>query len=151
MPSTRRRLVLGALLPMLALSAAACDSPSEPGGVEGRYSVYLVNGHRPPAFVRMDPSGEVQLVDADVHLGGDGVVDIELETRDGGETVHVAYTGVYQASGDRLTFEHLTDGDRIITANGVVISPGEVAVTLHIRGPSYVGFITYHVALILRR
>jgi len=151
MLATRRRLVLGVLLPLLALAAAACDSPSEPSGVDGRYSVYLVNGHRPPAFVRMAPAGEVQLVDADVHLGDDGVVDIELETRDGGETAHVAYTGVYQASGDRLTFEHLTDGDRVITAEGVVVSPREVAVTLHIRGPSYVGFIIYNVALILRR
>ena len=150
--STRRRLVLGALLPLLALSAAGCDdSPSEPDGVQGRYSVYSVNGHRPPAFVRVGPAGEVQLEDAELRLFDDGVVAIELETRSGSETTYTTYTGMYRATGDRLTLEHLTDGDRIVTADGVVISPAEVAVTLHIRGPSFSGFTLYHVALILRR
>lgn len=146
----RRRLAFGALLPLLALSAA-CDTPSLPDGVAGRYRVHSVNGYRPPAFVRMSPTGEVQLVDAELHLGDDGIVAIELETRSGTQVAHHTYTGVYTASGDRLTLEHLTDGDRLIEANGVVVSPAEVAVTLHIRGPSYVGFMMYHVALILRR
>lgn len=153
MPATRR-LLFGALLPLLALSAAGCDdSPTVLDGVDGRYSVYSVNGHRPPAYVRMSPTGEVVLVDADLHLSEDGVVSIELQTRPGGggEVTRTTYSGAWQANGDLLTLEHLTDGNRLITANGVVISPREVAVTLHIIGPSYVGFMVYHVALILRR
>jgi hypothetical protein len=144
--------VLGALAALLALAAAGCDSPSEPQGVAGRYSVYSVNGHRPPAYVRMSPVGEVQMVDADLRLEENGDAVVTLATRSGSEAVkYTTYTGMYQAAGDLLTLENLTDGERVIAANGVVISQREVAVTLHIIGPSYVGFIVYHIPLILRR
>lgn len=148
MPHPLRRL-LGAFAALLALTASGCDSPSEPQGVAGRYSVYSVNGHRPPAFVRMSPGGE-ELLSGELLLADDGIVAIELETRASGQVSHVTYTGVYQANGDLLTFEHLTDGDRDITANGVVISPSEVAVTLHVPGPPSSGAL-YHAPLILRR
>lgn len=147
MPHLLRRL--GAFAALLALAASGCDSPSEPQGVAGRYSVYSVNGNRPPAYVRMSPAGE-ELLEGELLLAGDGIVAIELQTRASGQVSHVTYTGVYQVNGDLLTFEHLTDGDRDITANGVVISPSEVAVTLHVPGPPPSGAV-YHAPFILRR
>jgi hypothetical protein len=147
MPHPLRRL--GAFAALLALAAGGCDTPSGPQGVAGRYSVYSANGHRPPAYVRMSPAGE-ELLGGELLLTSDGIVAIELETRASGKVSHVTYTGVYQATGDLLTFEYLTDGDRGITADGVVISPSEVAVTLHVPGPPSSGAV-YHAPLILRR
>lgn len=153
---TMRRML--ALVPLLAATLAACDGTSEPSGVDGRYSVYSVNGHRPPLAVRGDPSGAVvQVVDARLELDAPNAT-VELETRmmangTAGETTTTTYTGTYSAAGDVLAFGALSTGENgvRIGAQGVVISPREVAVTLHIPGPSYQGFSTYPVALILRR
>jgi hypothetical protein len=147
MPHPLRRP--GAFAALLALATVGCDNPSEPQGVAGRYSVYSVNGNRPPAFVRMSPGGE-ELLGGELLLADDGIVAVELETRVSGQVLHVTYSGVYQVTGDLLTFEYLTDGDRDITANGVVISPSEVAVTLHVPGPPSSGAV-YHAPFILRR
>lgn len=156
----RRRPMLRilALVPLLAAALAACDGTSEPSGVEGRYSVYSVNGDRPPRAVRGDPSGGVvQVVDARLELDAPNAT-VELETRvmangTAGQTTSTTYSGTYTAAGDVLTFGALSTGENGIRvgAQGVVISPREVAVTLHIPGPSYQGFNVYPVALVLRR
>lgn len=148
-----RKLVRG-LVPLLALALAACDGASEPSGVEGRYSVHSVNGHLPPTTVRTG----VQVVDATLQLD-EANATVELRTRavgaDGsaGAATTTTYGGTYQASGDVLAFSQLSTGDDgfRVHAEGVVISPREVVVTLHVPIPAYQGFSTYPVSLILRR
>lgn len=143
---------------LLVLVLSACDGASGPQGVEGRYGVYSVNGHKPPVAVRGDPSGaQVQVVDAQLTLSAPGTASVELATRvrgaDGtvGATTRTTFTGTYQHSGDRLALSSLRAEGTQVGAEGVVISPREVAVTLHVAAPSYVGYYTYPVALILRR
>lgn len=153
-PSLVRALVL------LAFAVAACEGTSEPSGVEGRYSVHSVNGRRPPTPVTGTPSGSlVQVVDAHLELDEPNAV-VELETRvvgtngAAGAATTTTYSGTYEASGDVITFGLLAssgaDGVRV-HAEGVVISPREVVVTLHIPVASSQGFFSYPVSLILRR
>lgn len=148
-----------ALVPLLALAAAACDGTSEPGGVEGRYSVHSVNGQRPPAGVRGTAGGGMmQVVDARLELDEPNAV-VELETRlvaangTASAATTTTYSGTWQASGDVITFAMLTpsDGGPGVRAEGVVVSPREVVVTLHFAVASSQGFFTYPVSLILRR
>lgn len=143
----------------LVLAAlAACENTSEPSGVEGSYSVYSVNGQRPPADVRADLGGaRLQVVDAELSLDAPNQASVELGTRatggSGGTSAvtPTTYTGTYQVAGDVITFGMLESGGTRVYAEGVVISPREVAVTLHFAAPAYTGFNTYPVALILRR
>jgi hypothetical protein len=145
------------LVPLLAL-AAACEGTSEPNGVEGRYSVHTANGQRPPAGVAAVFGGQLQVVDATLELDAPNAV-VELETRTvepngtSSASTTTTYTGTYQASGDVITFEMLTpsDGSPRVRAEGVVVSPREVVVTLHFALASSQGFFTYPVSLILRR
>jgi hypothetical protein len=152
-----RHLFRGAAA-LLVLVLAACDGTSEPQGVEGHYGVYSVNGQKPPAPVRGDGSGGVvQVVDARLTLSAPGTASVELATRmraaDGtvGATTRTTYTGTYQQNGDVLTLGNLQAEGTQVRAEGVVISPREVAVTLHIAVPAYTGYYTYPVALIVRR
>jgi hypothetical protein len=146
------------LVPLLALAAAACDGAAEPSGVEGRYSVHSVNGRPPPALVTTTFSGAVQVVDARLELDAPEAT-VELETRlvsangAAGATTRTTYSGTYQASGDVITFGTLEPSDEGpgVRAEGVVISPREVVVTLHFAVASSQGYFTYPVSLILRR
>lgn len=143
---------------LLVLVLAACDGTSGPQGVEGRYGVYSVNGQKPPAPVRGDGSGGVlQVVDAQLTLSAPGTASVELATRmraaDGtvGATTRTTYTGTYQQNGDVLALSNLRAEGTQASAQAVVISPREVAITLHIPAPAYTGYFTYPVALIVRR
>lgn len=143
---------------IVVLLLSACDGTSEPQGVEGRYSVYSVNGQKPPAPVRGDASGtQVQVVDAQLTLSAPSTASVELATRvreaNGtvGATTRTTYTGTYQLNGDVLALSNLQGEGTQVGAQGVVISPREVAVTLHIAAPAYTGYFTYPVALIVRR
>ena len=143
---------------LLVLVLGACDGTSEPQGVEGRYGVYSVNGQKPPAPVRGDGSGGVlQVVDAQLALSAPNVASVELATRmraaDGtvGAITRTTYTGTYQRNGDVLTLSTLQGEGTQVSAQAVVISPREVAVTLHFAVASYTGYFTYPVALIVRR
>lgn len=154
----RRAALSRVLVPLLALALPACDSTSGPGGVEGSYRVHSVNGRPPPMPVRGTSSGGVvQVVDARLQLAAPDQLTVELETRvveaDGttGAPTRTTYAGTYQANGDVLAIGPLTGGDARAQAEGVVISPREVAVTLHIPAASFQGFYVYPVALILRR
>ncbi len=150
--------LIRALLPLLAL-AAACEGTSEPGGVEGRYTVQAVNGKRPPVAVRGTAAGgTLQVVDARLDLDPPNAV-VELKTRlvagngTAGAPATTTYSGAWRASGDIITFELLdaSDGGPRVRAEGVVVSPREVAVTLHFAVSSSEGYFTYPVSLILGR
>ncbi|HEU0298336.1 MAG TPA: hypothetical protein VFR37_02755, partial [Longimicrobium sp.] len=133
-----RHLLRGAAA-LLVMALSACDGASEPQGVEGRYGVYSVNGHKPPVPVRGDPSGaQVQVVDAQLTLSAPNAASVLVATRvrgaDGtvGATTRTTYTGTYQQNADRLVLSNLQAEGTHVGAEGVVISPREVAVTLHV-------------------
>lgn len=153
------RIVVRAFASLLVVALAACDGLSEPEGVEGRYAVYTVNGDRPPAVLLAPPGGgRTEAVDATLLLRAPDQVAVELATRvvgpDGtpGPVNRVAYAGTYKVEGGFITMGRLEAADgRGADAEGVVISPREVAVTLEIPAPPSQGLYTYPVALVLRR
>lgn len=150
------------LLPRLAclllagVVFAACDGTSDPEGVEGRYSAHAVNGRELPATVFASWSfGQEQVVDADVRLGEDGKASVELARRlvrpdsTVGPTGRTTYTGTFRQVGDRLEIGSLRSPDGLqVPAQGVVISPREIAVTLRFYPLSSTG---YTVSIIARR
>ncbi len=152
-PNRRRampRVVPRFAVALLALALAACDGTSEPSGVEGRYAVYTVNGQRPPTTVfAQQCCGERQVVDAAVRLGDDGTISVELATRGiapsgtVGEVERATYSGTFQQHGDVLVMEWLQGPEFRVRADGIVISPREVGVTLR--------FFQYPVFIIARR
>jgi hypothetical protein len=156
MPRSPFRLALA----VLAIVFSACGDASEPQGLEGTYSLHSVNSRRPPVAVWGSWAvGEVQVLDADVRLRAGGAASVELTLRNvGADSVagperRVTYEGRFERQGDALRFGPLTSADQggVASASGVVISPREIAVTLYVPGPAYMGFHEYRIAMIARR
>jgi hypothetical protein len=148
-----------ALVPLLALALSACEGASGPEGMDGRYGVYRVNGQPTPAPVSSNPAARtMQVVDAHLELDAPNAT-IELEMRLVGENGAVGsattftYIGTYQVSGGAITFSQLQSNPPGLgaTAQGVVNSSREVAVTLELGFPTYQGYFTYPMSLVLRR
>lgn len=137
---TRSRAGFALRCAVASLALAACDGTSDPSGVAGRYTAHTVNGRRPPATVWAPSfSGwQEQAVNASVRLESDGDLSVEVATRllrsDStlGEVVRSTYTGTYQQNGDLLEIGWLQGPEYRVRADGVVISPREVGVTLRL-------------------
>lgn len=145
---------------LLLLALPACDSTSEPEGVEGRYRARTVNGmDLPVALWGNWVNGTLQVTDASVRLEENGQASVEVATRmvapdsTPGAVKRTTYTGTYQQDGDLLVFTGLLqapEGPRP-RAEGVVLSRREVVVTLHMPASSYQGYFVYPISIIARR
>ena len=143
-------VVLRSACASLVLLLSACEGTSAPSGLEGRYSAYTVNGRRPPTTVfARRCCGEQQVVDAAIRLHNDGGISVELSTRgiapDGtvGQVERVTYSGTFQRQGDVLVVDRLQGPEFGLRADGIVISPREIGVTLR--------FFQYPVFILARR
>jgi hypothetical protein len=150
---------LRALVPLLALAAAACDGVSGPSGVEGSYTVRSVNGHAPPFGVSSTPEGStMEVVDASLDLDA-GNATIEVKTRTVGAdgstspSVVTTFTGTYQVNQDIITFAGLqsTPAGVGVGAEGFVFSRREVLLDLYMSFASSAGLVTYPLSLVFRR
>lgn len=150
---------LRALVPLLALVAAACDGVSGPSGVEGSYTVRSVNGHAPPFGVSSTPAGStMEVVDVSLELDA-GNATIEVEHRligdngAAGPSTSTTFTGSYQVNQDVITFTGLQSTPAGIgaSAEGFAFSRREVLIELHMAVPSSAGLFTYPLSLVLRR
>jgi hypothetical protein len=153
MPRSALRL---ACVLLLGLFSACGDDPAEPRGVAGRYSVYTINGTRPPTGVFTGVGGTLEVVDASVRLDDGGAASVELTTRRvnagvAGAEERTTYTGTFQVQGDVLRLSEMRFNGGAALAEGVVISPREVAVTLHLGVANYTGVWQYPVTIIARR
>jgi hypothetical protein len=146
---------------LLLLALPACDSTSEPEGLEGRYRAHTVNGMDLPVAVWGNwVNGSMQVTDAAVRLEANGQGSVEVATRmmapdsTVGTVKRTTYSGAFQQNGDLLTFAGLlqsSEGQQRVRAEGVVLSRREVVVTLHVPSSSYQGYFVYPISIIARR
>lgn len=143
---------------LAALVVGGCESGSEPSGPAGRYTLYHAAGAPPPATFGpsdLNYGSYRKLLGSRLILNESGAASITLEIRHeatSGGTVtmeHDTIPGQWRAEGSRL---HLTfaQGEGYF-ASAALVSPREVAVSLHQYRAASTGFYTITYPLLYRR